>query len=209
MFFFDEEALIAEYSELPEGEPVGEILSLLARGAERPELTSSVPPDLEVADVEEAGESYFVELGPGFWDMTRTKVRRAAAQITYSLATLEEGKQLTLLDDGVPGFVPNGSGGELEQPMSVEDFASAQPWILVEQPVAGSLVADPMPVSAVLRGGGGALVEVVADDRVVGSGDTTTPVDWDWSSGPALVRFSARIEGSPHLVEVPVVLSGR
>ncbi len=68
------------------------------------------------------------------------------------MAVLEEGKEVFLLDDVVPGAVVDGNGDEVPQPLSREDFKDVRPWAEVQQPAAGAVISEePFPVVAEVR----------------------------------------------------------
>ena len=121
-------------------------MSVLLDGPADPERTTALVAGTELVSAAEAGEGLLLEMNDGFWDGTEAEVRRRAAQVVFTAAALEEGKEITLLEGLTPGRVVGRDGKAIEQPMTQADFRDFEPWVRVVQPVAGALVADPIPV---------------------------------------------------------------
>ena len=121
-------------------------MSVLLDGPTDPDRTTALVAGTELVSAAEAGEGLLLEMNDEFWDGTEAEVRRRAAQVVFTAAALEEGKEITLLEGLTPGRVVGRDGKAIEQPMTGADFKDLEPWISVIQPVAGALVANPIPV---------------------------------------------------------------
>jgi hypothetical protein len=114
------------------------------------------------------------------------------------MAVLEEGKEILLLDDVVPGPIVDGNGEELPQPLSREDFADVRPWAEVQQPAAGAILSEaPFPVVAEVRGR--AVAQLV---DINGGG-----LDIRLKKGSAILRPPSRIDGGDDPIETFVVIT--
>lgn len=180
---------------------------MLARGPRSEELASALPSDARVTDVFEAKEGFLLELNEPFWSRDDEAVRRAAAQIVFTLATLEEGKRITFFDGLVPGAIPARDGSPLDQPVTRADFGELRPWIEVGQPVAGAVVARSVPVRLQLRSTRRAIAVVTARGETI----ARRPVDEDDSLMLPLVNaqegtisITTTTTGGTHMVKLPV-----
>ncbi|MGH2730654.1 MAG: GerMN domain-containing protein [Actinomycetota bacterium] len=196
--FYDERALIPEFRRLPPGDPADAIVALLLDGPRTPGLETAIPEKAELVSATEADEGLLLEMSADFWRGPPEELRRRAAQVVFTVAGIEEGRSVTLLDGLVPGRVP-GTGA---QPLDRDDFLALRPWIEVVQPVAGALVANPMPVLTFVRGGAPVHVEIFAGGEVVGRGRDDS-VAWDTDASRGVVRITT----DGHKVDVPVVFA--
>lgn len=113
-----------------------------------------VPEDSFVdASEDDSAQRLVVELSEGFWSQPPGEQYAAAAQITFTLAGLEEGKELLLLNGTTPGELLDGSFASVEQPVGRSTFDDVRPWVQITQPVAGAVVGSNIPVSVQLREG--------------------------------------------------------
>lgn len=199
VYFHDGRALIPEYRRLSETRPIDDLLGSLVAGPISSRAQTAMDPDVRLVSDAETGQGLLLELNDAFWDEPRARVRMAAAQIVYTMAGIEEGKEVTLLDGLVPGPVVRPDGGRLTQPLDRDEFRSFRPWIEVIHPVAGALVANPLPVNVSLRRDTTVQVKVIADGEVVGRG-TGTSVGWQTDEMTGTVRVVA----GDHRVDVPV-----
>jgi hypothetical protein len=196
--FYDGSALMPEFHRLPPGDAAEAIVSLLLDGPRPSGLETAIPEDVELVSATEADEGLLLEMSAGFWRGSPEDVRRRAAQVVFTVASIEEGSSVTLLDDLVPGTVP----GTPAQPLDRNDFAPLRPWIEVVHPVAGALVANPMPVLTFVRGDAAVHVEVFAGGEVVGRGRGDS-IAWDTDAGEGVVRITT----DGHKVDVPVIFA--
>jgi hypothetical protein len=199
VYFFDGAALAPEYNPLPRAAPQDAIMSLLLDGPSTDGWTTALAPHTLLLSTDEVDERLVLQMSSAFWSGSKEAVRKRAAQIVYSMATLEEGKEVTLLDGFSPGAIAGARGRPLKQPLERGDFADLQPWIQVLQPVAGALVANPIPIRVIVRGHDRASVEVVAGRRVVGRSSSEF-VRWKTELDAGEVRISAR----GHTVVIPI-----
>ncbi len=145
-----------------------------------------------------------------FWSGPPEEVRRRAAQVVFTMAAIEEGKQVTLLDGLVPGDVTGVDGEVLRQPLEREDLADLRPWIQVIQPVAGAIVGQSVPVRVLSRGhrplhasvtgGSGNIVPAI---RLGPEGGTVGAIPPD-TSEDLTINLVTRIAGGLRRAEVPV-----
>ncbi len=208
MFFFDGHALLPEFHELGPGDPAQALLDLLEQGP-RGDLRNFVEKGSFVDSSEREGlEQISLELSADFWSRPAGEVYAAAAQILFTVATLEEGKEILLLNGTVPGQVLDGSSEAIEQPLTRDDFTDVRPWVEVAQPVAGSTIGNSFPVTLILREGD-ATVTLVSSDGTFGSlemkGGTKLFASKASTRGPAeLEVVMTDAEGATHTVTVPV-----
>lgn len=153
IYFFSGHALIAEYRPFAGQAPEQAIFEEIARGPEDAALRNFVPQDAVLESAGESEEKLKLTLSEHFWDLPVGERYAAAAQITFTMAVLEEGKAIFLLDEVVPGAILDGNGEELTQPLTRDDFEDVRPWVEVQQPAAGAVLSgDSFPVLASLRG---------------------------------------------------------
>ena len=184
--------LVPEYRPLGDGDPARSVWALLAAGPKDPELTSAIerPDDLlQVAEPEEG--RILLELSNDFWSAPDEIVYRAAAQIVFSMSSVEGGRAVTLIDGIQPGTVRTPKGELLEQPLETSHFPA--PLVQVVQPVAGATVGSEIPVELNLSPNRRVSASLVVDGKTVattvirnGRGELTVdePV-----TGPATLRL--------------------
>lgn len=145
VYFEHEGRLVPEYRPLEGGEPARAIWDLLAAGPSDNGLATAVESsdDLLQAAEPEEGRT-LLELSEGFWSAPDEQIYRAAAQIVYSMSSVEGGRAVTLIDGLRPGTVRTPDGGVLPQPLEISDFRP--PLVQVVQPVAGATVGPNFPV---------------------------------------------------------------
>ena len=211
MYFFAGHALNAEYVSIDAGgAPEEAIFSAIVDGPQRDGLRNFLPADSTVEGVGETQEKLKLTLSEEFWELPVGERYAAAAQVTFTMAVLEEGKEVFLLEDVVPGPIVDGDGEELQQPLSREDFKDVRPWVEVQQPAAGAVLGKSFPVVAEVRGRATAVVRTPdglsppmplrkghADMRMLSDGDE--PVQ-----GTVVITVSDG--GFDHVTEVPVTL---
>jgi hypothetical protein len=139
-----------------------------------------------VIDADESEAGALVELNAAFWNAGDQEIRQAAAQIVFSLATLEGAQSVTLLRGLTPGPVPG-----VAQPIIRADLARYRPWLLVRQPVAGALVGDEVPIDVDARIGYPLAIRFAQDGRRSG------PVA---IGEPRSMRIPEGFEGPGHVV---------
>lgn len=209
VFFFDGHALLPEYHELGSGDPADALVTLIERGPDEALSNFVVEASFVAASEREGLEQISLELSDEFWERPPGEVYAAAAQIVFTLATLEEGKEVLLLDGTVPGEVLDGSFEPIDQPLARSDFADVRPWVEVAQPVAGSTVGSVFPVSLALREGR-ATVTLSSDngpDSTLTMRKGTALITTEAERGPAeLAVVVTDRAGTDHTVRVPLIL---
>lgn len=214
VYFFADHALNAEYVSIEGTEPERAIFAAIAAGPSRDDLRSFVPEETALEGVGETQEKLKLTLSEEFWDLPVGERYAAAAQVTFTMAVLEEGKEIFLLDEVVPGPIVDGNGEELPQPLSREDFADVRPWVEVQQPAAGTILSEaPFPVVAEVRGravaqlvgvsGGGFNIRLKKGSAVL-----RPPTRIDGGDGPieTFVVITATEDGESYVTRIPVTL---
>ena len=201
-----------EFRRLPPGDPVDGLLQMLVDGPRNQSRETFLPGDTAVVDTTErdADESLAIELNAAFWALPEGERFAAASQIVYTVATLEEGRTVFLLDQTVPGDIRDGNGDRVDQPLTREALGELKPWIQVSQPVPGAVVGRSIPVQATLRAPDATAVLVQQDDLLargrldggrvlleVGSGEP----------GAATLVIELSADGEKHTVRLPLILS--
>jgi len=203
--------LAPEYRTLPDGDPQRRLVELLASGSEA-ELQSRWT-DIAYGRGGESsntdGEALVFGLGEAFWDASDRVLYERTAQLVFTVAALEAGKQVVLLRNGVPARAVRPDGERLDLFRERADFADVAPWIEIGQPVAGATVGRTIPVSFSLSKDRDVRVDVLTGGSVVKSvhlhspgGSVRVP---DNAGGDARVRFS---QGN-YSVDVPVRVAAR
>lgn len=208
VYFEHDERLVPEYHRLASGEPAHSVWDVLVGGPNDPELDSAIPEGAELLQVAEPEEGrLLLELDEAFWQRPDDEVYRAAAQIVYSLSSVEGGRAITLIDELGPGVVRNDQGRELPQPLSQEDFPA--PLIRVTQPVAGATVGTSIPIDVTLVPHRSATATLEVDGEEIAAERIRSGIGRlvanEAPSGPAVVRI--QIDSGPS-VEVPIVIAG-
>ncbi|MDQ4144247.1 MAG: hypothetical protein M3198_10990 [Actinomycetota bacterium] len=145
IYFENEKRLVPEYHPLPEGEPERALWDLLVAGPDDPALDSALSAAMELEQAAEPDEGrLLLEPSDAFWEASAPVRRRAAAQIVFTMGNLEEGREVTLIDDLRPGRIEDADGNPVAQPLTRETFGP--PLIQVSQPVAGAAVARTIPI---------------------------------------------------------------
>ncbi|HEU4480866.1 MAG TPA: GerMN domain-containing protein [Actinomycetota bacterium] len=210
----DGHALLPTYRPLPAGDPASALVGLLADLVAEGGLRNFVPPTTRVTSEaeNESDRTMQVGLSDDFWALPEGERYAAAAQIVYTLATIEEGKRLLLLDGTVPGQLHDGDGQPLGLPLTRASFSELEPWIQLVQPVAGATVSGSFPLRIITRDALPATAEVETShgsrtiELVDGSGRINLPPG---ASGDMTLRVIVRDRGGPHTVEVPLRSAGR
>lgn len=192
---------------MPEGDPQRRFVELLISGSEAGLQTRwSTGIDYERGGESSTrdGEALVFGLSEAFWDAPGPVLYERAAQLVYTAAALEAGKQVVLLRNGVPARPVRPGGGRLGLYLERNDFADVAPWIEIGQPVAGATVGRTIPVSFSVPKSRGVQVDVLAGGSVVKSvrldapgGSVRVPAN---AGGEATVRFT---QGG-YSVDVPV-----
>lgn len=209
-WFVNGHGLDPVYRQLDPGDDIaGALIGLLEETPEEP-LQTFVPEGSFVSSGEREGsESLQVELGTAFWDQPAGEVYAGAAQIVNTLATLEEGKEVILLDGTIPGEILDGSFEPISQPLSRDSFEELQPWFVVEQPVAGSTVGASVPVRVVVEGNAtiSALILQGEDNPLGGNRAFTEQTTLELPaglSGEATLYLRVTTESGAHTTEMPL-----
>jgi hypothetical protein len=212
VYFLEGHGLMPEFRRLPPGDPVDGLLQMLVDGPRNQSRETFLPGDTAVVDTAErdADESLAIELNTAFWALPEGERFAAASQIVYTVATLEEGRTVFLLDQTVPGDIRDGNGDRVDQPLTREALGELKPWIQVSQPVPGAVVGRSIPVQATLRAPDATAVLVQQDDLLargrldggrvlleVGSGEP----------GAATLVIELSADGEKHTVRLPLILS--
>ncbi|MDP9067731.1 MAG: GerMN domain-containing protein [Actinomycetota bacterium] len=212
VYHYDDEALTAGYEPLPEGdvEPVTALVGLLLQRSPPEGLHSAIPAGTTSPSQAEAGDALVLEMSEPFWSGPPEDIRRRAAQVVFTMASLEEGKRITLLNGLVPGEVTDVNGEVLQQPLGRHDFRDLRPWIQVIQPVAGAVVGSDVPVRVLSRGGHALRVSVtdgsgatLLSERVRRDGGSVGPIPPD-APEELTITIGSRITGAVREVDVPV-----
>jgi hypothetical protein len=212
VYFLEGHGLMPEFRRLPPGNPVDGLLQMLVDGPRDQSRETFLPGDAAVVSTTErdADESLAVELNDAFWALPEGERFAAASQIVYTVATLEAGHTVFLLDGTVPGDIRDGNGDRVKQPLTRDALGELKPWIQVSQPVPGAVVGRSIPVQATLRTPDATAVLVQQDDLLargrldggrvlleVGSG----------KPGPATLVIELSADGEKHTVRLPLILS--
>lgn len=216
VYFVDGHGLTAVYKEAAGSDITTELFELVREGpGDRSDLRSFIPgeADLIAATETESDESLRLELSSAFWELPAGERFAAAAQIAFTYASLEEGKRILLLDGTVPGELRDGNGDPVRQPLTSRSFADLQPWVQVQQPVAGASVPHSFPVRALLVEGTDATVDVLQGDRTVINDlalEPTTVVELEPGlEGEILLRISVTgTDEAEHITEMLLRLTG-
>jgi hypothetical protein len=212
IYRFDGHALLPEYEPLPEGDPAQGLIGLLGDPPNDSNLSSFVPEGSFESSSEREGarEQLVLRLSDRFWDRPAGEVYAGAAQIIFTVATLEQGREVLLLDGTVPGEVLDGSFEPVVQPLDRELFEDVKPWIELVRPVAGAVVGKRLPVEVRLRQGTAdvellratqGVEEVLAGERTR-SGSVILQVEAD-AGGNVILS----VEVGEHSVRVPLTLT--
>lgn len=188
-------------------------MTLLETGSEQ-DHRNFVPPDafLAASEREAESEQITIELADAFWSLPAGETYAAAAQIVYTLSTLEGGKEVLLLDGTVPGEVVDGSFEPMEQPLTRAHFDDVAPWIEIVQPVAGSVVGHTLLISvrsrsdrllAVITGPGGASI---AQRRIKAGGAEQIELP-NATEGPVSLSITTTGPDPGHEVILPLVVA--
>ena len=216
VYFVDGHGLTAVYKEALSEDITTALFDLIKEGpGERDELRNFVPGAAElVATTEtESDESLRLELDESFWELSPGERFAAAAQITYTYATLEEGKRLILLDGPVPGELQDGNGELLRQPLTPGSFGDLAPWVQVQQPVAGAVVRHSFPLVALTPPGTLGTVEVLHSGEGAAPAmklkETTEVNIAPGLRGEIILRITVEERGGGrHVTEIPLELAG-
>lgn len=195
-----------------DGDPQRRFVELLASGSEA-ELQNRWAADIDYERGGESsnrdGEALVFGLGKTFWDAPARVLYERTAQLVFSVAALEAGKQVVLLRNGVPARAVRPDGEQLGLYLERADFADVAPWIEIGQPVAGATVGRTIPVSFSVSKSRGVQVDVLVDGSVVksmrlGAPGGTVRVSAN-AGGEATVRFTQ----GDYSVDVPVRVAAR
>lgn len=211
IYRFDGHALLPEYEPLPEGDPVEGLVGLLGDPPHDNGLVSFVPQGSfeSSSEREGASEQLVLRLSDAFWDRPSGEVYAGAAQIVFTVATLEQGREVLLLDGTVPGEVLDGSFEPIDQPLNRDLFEDVKPWIEFVRPVAGAVVGSRLPVEVRLREGTAdvellrtaeGVEEVLAGERTR-TGSVVLEVE-DVPGGQVILS----VEVGKHSVRIPLTL---
>lgn len=149
VYFEVDGRLVPEYHPFGAGEPEHALWDLLTQGPSDPELSTALERDFELLQAAEPDEGrLLLEIDDRFWDQDPETIYRSAAQIVFTMGNLEEGRAVTLVDGLRPGRIRSPDGARLEQPLERSDFE--QPLVQVQQPVAGSVVGNAIPIRLLL-----------------------------------------------------------
>lgn len=214
VYFVDGHGLVPEFHRIPAGGPVQGLIELLGDGpGDRTTdgITNFVPPDAFVDVSEREGrEQLAIELSNSVWGMPPGERFAALAQIVYTVATLEEGKTVLLLDGTVPGEILDSSFEPVQQPVDRSTFAELEPWIQVASPVAGATVGTTVPVRLQLRDlQGRATVTLRSDGEVISEVQTTGEDSMTFDPSDASGELTLVIEmrdrsGARHRTAMPL-----
>lgn len=204
-----------EYRELPTDEEgaAARLVRLLEEAPRDERHRSLIPKGTEVLETRESEpEGLALELNTTFWELPAGEMYAAAAQIVNTVAALEDGKRVELMQGFVPGEIRDGDGRLLRQPLTRDSFPDLRPWIEIHQPVPGSLVAGTVPVRGAVSGGEDAFALLsmngttqVRDSFEQGMADLSVPAG---VSGSGTVAVGARWGKIRRTAEIPVRVGG-
>ena len=201
-----------EFRRLPEGDPVEGLLQMLVDGPRTAGRQTFLPPNTAVLDTQEreADESLAIVLSDEFWALPTGERFAAASQIVYTVATLEEGRTVFLLDGTVPGVIRDGNGDRVEQPLTRDALGELEPWIQIAQPVPGAVVGRTIPIQTQLRSPEATAVLVQADDLLargrMEGGNVLLEVEAG-RPGPVSLVIELTADGERHTIRVPLILA--
>jgi hypothetical protein len=168
VYFARDDFLVPQFRPLPEGDPVKALFGLLAAGPAGQILHTAVPAESDVLQEAEPQEGELVlDLDDAFWEGDDDEIRMRVAQVVFTMAGLEEGRAITLLDGSIPARITAANGEVLKQPLSAEGFPGPRPLLQVVRPQPGATVPDRVPVALVLPQGTRAW-GIVSIDEVIG-----------------------------------------
>ena len=211
-YFVEGHGLMPEFRRLPPGDPVEGLLGMLVDGPRNLRRETFLPKDAAVLDSSEreADESLAIEMNDTFWALPEGERFAAASQIIYTVATLEEGRTVFLMDETVPGDIRDGNGDPVKQPLTREELEELEPWIQVSQPVPGAVVGMTIPVQVRLRGVDATALLVQEDDLLargrLDEGRVLLEVE-QGEPGPASLVIELTADGERHTVRLPLTLS--
>ena len=212
-YFVEGHGLIPEFRRLEGDDPVEAMLGMLVDGPRTRGRETFLPDTAAIVDTaeREADESLAIELNAAFWALPDGERFAAAAQIVYTLAALEEGRTVYLLDGTVPGDIKDGNGDRVEQPLTRDAMEELKPWIQVSQPVPGAVVGRTIPVQTTLRGPDATAVLVQDDDLLargrLDSGRVLLEVT-SGEQGPVSLVIELTADGERHTIRLPLTLAG-
>lgn len=215
VYFFDGDVLVPEYRALPGGNPQRAFVDLLEEGPRHEALESRFAErgggafERGGETATRSGEALVFGLTEAFWDAPDPLLYERTAQLVFTAASLEAGKQVVLLRNGVPASSVRADGSELDLYLERADFRDVHPWIEIAQPVAGAVVGRTIPVSFTVRFDEPVRIDVFIGTEVVRSVTTTrSRLTLRIGRSPneqATMRFSQR----GYEVEVPLRLAAR
>lgn len=146
------------------------------------------------------------------------------AQVVYTLTQFQAIRSVRFLVGGQRVDPVSAFGGLLRGPATRADYADLMPPVLVESPVVGQPVGDPVTVAGTADGSGGRVTVWVLDSagNRLGSaganvacgedcrGAFTVRIVYDHASGPGVIRVSEQGGGAGRpgfTQEIPVSLS--
>ena len=214
-----------EFHRLPRGEAPRALYALLAAGPDSPRLTTAVPKNaklLQVAEQEGAGAEAEVEgtkegglvLDPGhsFWKTRPQILRDRIAQVVNTMAGIEAGHSVTLLDGPVPGRVIGVGGRIFRGPVQTTDLGPPRPIVRIAQPAPGTTLGSAVPVRLVADKDLGVRVLVEQGDAAVAEREVHNGVATlrlgAHEAGSATVKVVVEAPGGDVEVTIPVSLSG-
>jgi hypothetical protein len=211
-YFLEGHGLMPEFRRLPAGDPVDGLLGMLVDGPRNPERETFLPEDAAVVDTSEreADESLAITMNDSFWALPDGERFAAASQIVYTVATLEEGRTVFLIDGTVPGEIRDGNGDAVKQPLTRDALDELKPWIQVSQPVPGAVVGKTIPVQAQLQGEDAIAVLIQQDDLLARGrleGGRALLEVGRGEPGAATLVIELTADGERHTVRLPLTLS--
>jgi hypothetical protein len=167
---------------------------------------------VELISIGEIDEGLLLEMSDGFWRAEAAARAKMAAQIVYTMAALEDGKEVRFLKGALPAPIEIADGSKVTRPVTRHDYGAFQPWIQVTQPVAGATVGAAIPIELILRDPGPVVVRLRSDGKTIGrmvleGGSGSLDIE---GAGPgAVVLFvSTGVGGKNHSVGIPLRIAG-
>jgi Sporulation and spore germination len=151
IYFLEGRGLLPEYRRVPSQSPVRALYDHLVEGPTQSQSITTLTPQIDLVSIGEIDEGLLLEMSDTFWQMNPEKRAKAAAQIVHTMASLEDGKEVTFLRGALPEPIEVGDGRRVDRPVTRDDYERFAPWIEVVQPVAGATVGGQIPVRVRLR----------------------------------------------------------
>lgn len=122
-------------------DPLSILESLLAgpnRGEQEDQLSTFLPDDLEILDVQPRGRILTIDVNDAFGELSNEALRFAVAQIVWTASDIENVQRIRLRIDGQNQSWPVGDGENTDRLLSIYDFPG---FVETSQPALPALPA--------------------------------------------------------------------